>query len=52
MPSCAVVANWPTRTTPLNHVECVDFSSDGGYIAIGNRSGKVLLYQLPQYGGV
>jgi U3 small nucleolar RNA-associated protein 18 len=51
IPSCSVVANWPTHATPLNHVECIDFSYDGRYIAIGNKSGKVLLYQFPQYEG-
>jgi len=48
IPSCNVVANWPTQSTPLNHVECIDFNYTGNYITIGNKSGKVLLYELPQ----
>lgn len=45
-----VFSNWPTETTPLQRVTSVDFSPMGGYMAVANRRGKVLLYRLRHYG--
>lgn len=50
VPSRKVFANWPTANTPLGYVSAVDFSPSGGYLAIGNDKGKVLLYKLNAYG--
>lgn len=47
--SGTVFANWPTRKTPLKKVNTVCFSGSGGYVAMGNDRGKVLLYRLEQY---
>merc|ERR1711971_777625 len=41
-----VFQNWPTAKTPLNRVTSVDFSREGGFLAMANEQGKVLLYQL------
>ncbi|KAI8929452.1 WD40-repeat-containing domain protein [Entophlyctis helioformis] len=50
LPSLRVVQNWPTGATPLGYVSTVAFSSGGGgYLAIGNAKGKVLLYKLTAY---
>jgi U3 small nucleolar RNA-associated protein 18 len=46
----AVYQNWPTAKTPLNRVTSVDFSREGGLLAMANERGKVLLYQLRHYG--
>lgn len=50
MPSSSVFTNWPTDRTPFNRIECLDFSPGGGYLAVGNNRGKVLLYQLNHFG--
>lgn len=44
-----VFETWPTEQTPLHRVSAVDFSRQGGFLAIGNERGKVLLYQLSHY---
>ncbi|KAN0138557.1 WD40 repeat-like protein [Lactarius tabidus] len=49
MPSLTAFSNWPTSSTPLGHVTCVDFSSGSEYVAIGNTRGRVLLYHLKDY---
>jgi U3 small nucleolar RNA-associated protein 18 len=41
--------NWPTERTPLNRVTSVDFTRQGGFMAIASEQGKVLIYQLRQY---
>jgi len=47
--------NWPAasadakRGPPLGRVSALDFSRRGGYMAIGNERGRVLLYQLRHY---
>ncbi|KAJ1457674.1 WD40-repeat-containing domain protein, partial [Pelagophyceae sp. CCMP2097] len=51
LPSCRVVANWPTHSTPLHYVTSVAFSKRAGYLAIGNDRGRVLLYKLQQKAG-
>ena len=50
LPSCSVFNNWPTDRTPLGTVESLAFSPNGGYLAIGNHKGFVLLYQLEHFG--
>jgi U3 small nucleolar RNA-associated protein 18 len=47
--SRTVFSNWPTSQTPLHHVTAVDFSPRGGYLAVGNARGRVLLYRLNHY---
>lgn len=47
--SRTVFDNWPTTNTPLQRVTAVDFSRRGGFMAIGNERGRVLLYQLSHY---
>jgi U3 small nucleolar RNA-associated protein 18 len=44
-----VFAEWPTKSTPLSYVSCVEFSPNSGYISVGNSKGKVLLYRLEDY---
>jgi len=44
-----VFKDWPTRTTPLKHVTTLDFSRNGGYFAVGNDAGRVLLYRLKRF---
>ena len=48
-PSMKVFANWPTANTPLGYVNTVRFSPNGGYLAMGNDKGKVLLYHINPY---
>eukprot|EP01036_Dinobryon_divergens_P023637 gene23637-32007_t len=50
LPTCSVFSNWPTDRTPLGIVESLAFSPNGGYLAIGNHRGFVLLYQLEHFG--
>ncbi|PVU87915.1 hypothetical protein BB559_005828 [Furculomyces boomerangus] len=47
--SKTVFDNWPTQNTPLGYAQCVNFSPNGGYMAIGNDKGKVLLYRIGYY---
>lgn len=49
LPSYSVYSNWPQRLTPLHTVETLAFSPDGGCLAVGNKRGKVLLFQLPHF---
>ncbi|KAI8340911.1 WD40-repeat-containing domain protein, partial [Chlamydoabsidia padenii] len=48
-PTGRVVVNWPTERTPLGYVTSMDFSPNSDYIAIGNKRGRVLLYNLKDY---
>jgi len=50
LPSRAVLSQWPTSRTPLGKVETMAFSPGGGYLAIGNAGGHVLLYQIDNFG--
>ncbi|KAN0101009.1 WD40-repeat-containing domain protein [Tylopilus felleus] len=50
LPSLTAFGNWPTTKTPLGHVTAMDFSAGSEYLAIGNNRGRVLLYQLRDYG--
>lgn len=49
LPSMHVYSNWPTTRTPLRYVSCFDFSPRSGYLALGNDSGRVLLYRLTHF---
>ncbi|TPX35459.1 hypothetical protein SmJEL517_g02075 [Synchytrium microbalum] len=46
LPSLKVFPNWPTAATPLSYINSVDFSPKGGFAAMGNDKGRVLLYKL------
>ena len=47
--SCTVFSNWPTERSPFRRVTSLDFSPGGGYFAVGNNVGKVLLYRVSQF---
>jgi U3 small nucleolar RNA-associated protein 18 len=49
LPSATVFSNWPPATAPLHYVHCGAFSPGGGYLAVGNAKGRVLLYRLHHY---
>lgn len=49
LPSCTVFSNWPTERTPIKKVTSLDFSPGGGYLALGNNRGRVLLYRLSHF---
>ena len=47
-PACTDTV-WPwcaSSRTPLGHVTSLAFSPRGGYAAVGNDKGRVLLYRL------
>ena len=50
LPTGTVFQNWPSDRTPLRKVTSLDFSPGGGYLAVGNSRGRVLLYRLNHYG--
>ncbi|KIJ58781.1 hypothetical protein HYDPIDRAFT_163119 [Hydnomerulius pinastri MD-312] len=50
LPSLTAFGNWPTTNTPLGHVTSIDFSTGSEYLAIGNNRGRVLLYNLREFG--
>ena len=47
--SGTVFQNWPTSQTTLGHVHSLCFSPQGGFLAIGNFQGHVLLYRMMHY---
>ncbi|CAO3607933.1 unnamed protein product [Cunninghamella blakesleeana] len=49
VPTGRVFVNWPTEKTPLGHVSSVAFSPNSEYIAIGNKQGRALLYNIKDY---
>ncbi|XP_050238850.1 U3 small nucleolar RNA-associated protein 18 homolog [Mercurialis annua] len=49
VPSYTVFSNWPHAKTALHYPRCLDFSPGGGFMAVGNAAGKVLLYKLHHY---
>ncbi|KAJ2057796.1 U3 snoRNP protein [Coemansia sp. S146] len=51
LPTGTVFANWPSMSSHLGNVQCIDFSPQSGFMAVGNDSGKALLYRLPHYQG-
>ncbi|PRQ18421.1 putative transcription factor WD40-like family [Rosa chinensis] len=49
VPSYTVFSNWPPQRQGLHYPRCLDFSPGGGFMAVGNAAGKVLLYKLHHY---
>lgn len=49
VPSFTAFSNWPPPKKNLQYPSCMDFSPEGGYMAVGNAAGKVLLYKLHHY---
>ena len=49
VPSFTIFSNWPPPKKNLQYPSCLDFSPEGGYMAVGNAAGKVLLYKLHHY---
>ncbi|GAX80986.1 hypothetical protein CEUSTIGMA_g8421.t1 [Chlamydomonas eustigma] len=49
VPSMTVFSNWPTSRSPLHYVHSLAFSPNGGFLAVGNAKGRVLLYRLHHY---
>ncbi|WRX23511.1 hypothetical protein QQP08_015998 [Theobroma cacao] len=49
VPSFTVYSNWPPPNVNLHYPRCLDFSPGGGFVAVGNAAGKVLLYKLHHY---
>jgi len=49
VPTLNAFSNWPTSRTPLHYVHSMCFSPGGGYLAIGNAKGRVVLYRLHHY---
>mmetsp|Transcript_2145 Transcript_2145/g.4446 ORF Transcript_2145/g.4446 Transcript_2145/m.4446 type:complete len:530 (+) Transcript_2145:106-1695(+) len=44
-----VYQNWPVVNSPLKRIVAADFTRQNGLLAIANKNGKVLLYQLQHY---
>ncbi|CAL0303814.1 unnamed protein product [Lupinus luteus] len=49
IPSYTVFSNFPSANTSLHYPRSIDFSPGGGFMAVGNAAGKVLLYKLHHY---
>ncbi|KAJ1990281.1 U3 snoRNP protein [Coemansia spiralis] len=49
LPTATVFSNWPSVSSHLGHVQCIDFSPNSGFMAVGNDKGKALLYRLPHF---
>ncbi|EOA20320.1 hypothetical protein CARUB_v10000628mg [Capsella rubella] len=49
VPSLTVFSNWPPPNSTMHYPRCLDFSPGGGFMAMGNAAGKVLLYKLHHY---
>lgn len=49
IPSFTVFSNWPSPNRAVHYPRCLDFSPHGGFMALGNAEGKVLLYKLHHY---
>ncbi|KAL3327150.1 hypothetical protein AABB24_037715 [Solanum stoloniferum] len=49
IPSFTVFSNWPSPNRAVHYPRCLDFSPHGGFMALGNAAGKVLLYKLHHY---
>jgi U3 small nucleolar RNA-associated protein 18 len=52
LPSLTVFSNWPTSRSPLHCVHAACFSPGGGFLAIGNARGHVLMYRLHHFESV
>ncbi|KAH7400387.1 U3 small nucleolar RNA-associated protein-like protein [Cadophora sp. MPI-SDFR-AT-0126] len=46
LPSCTVYRNWPTDRTPLGRVTAVAFGTQSDVIAVGNKSGKIRMWEI------
>merc|ERR1712217_83545 len=44
--SMTVFTNWPTSITPLGEVQSADLSPRSELLAIGNTSGKIIIYKI------
>ncbi|KAJ2690760.1 U3 snoRNP protein [Coemansia sp. RSA 1285] len=49
LPTGTVFSNWPSASSHLGLVQCIDFSPNSGFMAVGNDKGKALLYRLPHF---
>ncbi|CAN1225617.1 U3 small nucleolar RNA-associated protein 18 homolog [Linum grandiflorum] len=49
VPSFTAFSNWPPPNKTIHYPRCLDFSPGGGFMAVGNAAGKVLLYKLHHY---
>ncbi|KAM7496041.1 hypothetical protein LguiA_020455 [Lonicera macranthoides] len=49
IPSFTVFSNWPPPNQTIHYPRCLDFSPGGGFMAMANSAGKVLLYKLHHY---
>lgn len=49
VPSFSVFSNFPLQNRSLEYPRSVDFSPGGGFLAVGNAAGRVLLYKLHHY---
>lgn len=47
--SCTPFTNWPTERTPVRYPFAMDFSPGGGFFALGNDRGCVMLYRLRHF---
>eukprot|EP00112_Aurelia_sp_Birch-Aquarium-sp1_P006263 Seg1694.2 transcript_id=Seg1694.2/GoldUCD/mRNA.D3Y31 product="U3 small nucleolar RNA-associated protein 18" protein_id=Seg1694.2/GoldUCD/D3Y31 len=47
--SLTVFSNWPTRKGALGYVQSLAFTPQSGYLAVGNDSGKAMLFRLKHY---
>lgn len=48
-PSITAFSNWPNTRSNLQRLTSLDFSPHSGFLAIGNRNGRALLYRLAHY---
>ncbi|KAJ1667020.1 U3 snoRNP protein [Coemansia sp. RSA 1646] len=51
LPTGTVFSNWPSMSSNLGFVQCIDFSPHSGFMAVGNDKGKAMLYRLPHFQG-
>lgn len=49
IPSFTVFSNFPPPNKTMQSPTCLDFSPLGGFMAVANAAGKVLLYKLHHY---
>ncbi|KAJ2707522.1 U3 snoRNP protein [Coemansia sp. IMI 203386] len=49
LPTGSVFANWPYLNSKMGYIQCMDFSPNSGFMAVGNDSGKALLFRLSHY---
>ncbi|KAJ2547525.1 U3 snoRNP protein [Coemansia sp. RSA 1933] len=51
LPTGTVFSNWPSMSSNLGFVQCIDFSPQSGFMAVGNDKGKAMLYRLSHFQG-